>query len=39
LARAGEIHLSISDEIIEEVSRTLREKFRCGEDAVKLDAE
>jgi uncharacterized protein len=28
LARAGEIHLSISDDIMNEVTRVLRDKFR-----------
>ena len=36
LARAGKIHLSISDEIIEEVTRVLRDKFAWNKEALSL---
>jgi uncharacterized protein len=36
LARAGSIHLTISDEIIDEVTRVLRVKFQWSAEAVAL---
>ncbi len=39
LARAGEIHLSISDDIINELTRVLRDNFRWTEEAVRLAKE
>jgi putative PIN family toxin of toxin-antitoxin system len=36
LARAGTIHLTISDDIIEEVTRVLREKFGWSPEALSL---
>ena len=36
LARAGSIHLTISDEIIDEVARVLRDKFHWSPEAVAL---
>ena len=36
LARAGRIHLTISDEIIDEVTRVLRVKFHWSPEAVAL---
>jgi len=39
LARAGEIKLSISDDIMNEILRVLREKFRWTDEAVKLAKE
>jgi putative PIN family toxin of toxin-antitoxin system len=39
LARRGEIRLSISDNIIDEIEQVLRSKFRWNEDAIKLAKE
>jgi putative PIN family toxin of toxin-antitoxin system len=39
LAREGRIHLSISDDILGEVTRVLREKFGWSEQAVNLARE
>lgn len=36
LARAGSIHLTISDQIIDEVARVLRDKFQWSSEAVAL---
>jgi putative PIN family toxin of toxin-antitoxin system len=36
LARAGEIQLSISEEILEEVTRVLRDKFGWSQEALDL---
>ena len=39
LARTGEIQLAVSDDILDETARVLREKFRWPDDAISLARE